>query len=136
MAGGYALFYAVTQTRYISRRSTLSHIPGTVSIAGELGQSQSKFKEFTLPIRNRFRTINEWIKDVSRMRYPGEKQYLAFPNTQEDPRILGTFARRRAGGGSWQMKENVSLLLTNWTPNGQRRGPEINSEVRNILSPI
>ena len=62
------------------------------------------------------------------MRYPADKQYLAFPRNKDGRGKLNTFARRRAGVGSCEMIEKASLWVITCVLKDRKRRIKINSE--------
>ena len=52
-------------------------------------------------------------KGVIRESGPSGKRYLAFPETSDGRKYFHSFTRRRDGGGSCQIIEEVRILLIN-----------------------
>ena len=83
---GNSFLHSIGEEINLFRRLTLSRIPRTFSISGELAKSTSPFKLLTLLTRNSFHTISDGRMGVLGMRYPSYNQYLPIPGTQEGGR--------------------------------------------------
>ena len=91
---------------------------GSLNIADEMAITSTR-NMLILP-RNIPQAIVGENKNAIRRTYTSGKQYLSFPDAKEGRWYLDTFARNRAGAGSFGTIGRVSLLLINCIIKGQK----------------
>ena len=96
----------------------MANIPETISIDGELTKSTSQAKLVALLDMDKLQTGSWRGKDVIRQIYPADNQYLAYAETISGRNDLNTFARKRAGVGSWEALEKVAIFVINFVRGG------------------
>ena len=88
----------------------LSKTAAPLNISAEMAKSRTRNKLFLLMSRNISQSMSGNVKDEIREIYPADMQYLAFRATKGGRWDLDTFARRRAGVGSWEMVNRFALF--------------------------
>ena len=86
---------------------------GGMDIADGIAIAKAQNKLILLSASDTSPTSSEKSKNVIRKIHPSDKQYLAPPSTSEGQKYRRAIARQRACAGSWQITEQVVLLLIN-----------------------